>query len=375
VEQLEPETPRDARPDLRSLPQEHLAALVASLGERPFRTRQLLRWLHQKGAASLDEMTDLPRPFREALAGATTLTTLSVATEQRSVDGTIKWTFRTHDGKLIESVYMPEEDRKTLCVSSQVGCAVGCTFCMTGTMGLARNLSAGEIVDQVHRANRRIAELGLGPAPRPLTNLVFMGMGEPLANYKNLKAALELLQHEDGPNFSHRHITVSTSGLVPVMRKLGEETAVKLAVSINATTDAQRDALMPINKRYPLGELLRACREFPMRHGRRITFEYVLLGGVNDTEEDAQRLVRLLRGIPAKVNLIPYNPNPGLGFDAPAPERVVAFQELLVARNLTAVVRKNRGRDIAAACGQLAAEGGPGDPRRTPGLTAAPAAR
>jgi 23S rRNA (adenine2503-C2)-methyltransferase len=202
-----------------------------------------------------------------------------------------------------------------------------------------------------------------------------MGMGEPLANYKNLKVALALLQHEDGPNFSHRHITVSTSGLVPVMRKLGQETAVKLAVSINATTDAQRDALMPINKRYPLGELLRACREFPMRQGRRITFEYVLLGGVNDTQEDAERLVRLLRGIPAKVNLIPYNPNPGLGFDAPAPERVVAFQELLVARNLTAVVRKNRGRDIAAACGQLAAEGGPGDPRRTTGLTAAPAAR
>ena len=397
MEILVHDAPRDARPDLRSLPQEHLAALVASLGERPFRTRQLLRWLHQKGAASLDEMSDLPRPFREALGRATTLTTLSVATEQRSVDGTIKWTFRTHDGKLVESVYMPEEDRKTLCLSSQVGCAVGCTFCMTGTMGLARNLTAGEIVDQVHRANRRIVELGLvpeqgwgpdeprsagrGPGPRraqglrPLTNLVFMGMGEPLANYKNLKIALELLQHEDGPNFSHRHITVSTSGLVPVIRKLGEETPVKLAVSLNATTDAQRDALMPINKRYPLGELLRACREFPMRHGRRITFEYVLLGGVNDTEEDAARLVRLLRGIPAKVNLIPYNPNPGLGFAAPAPERVVAFQELLAARNLTAVVRKNRGRDIAAACGQLAAEGGPGDPRRTPGLTAAPVAR
>jgi len=196
-------------------------------------------------------------------------------------------------------------------------------------------------------------------------------MGEPLHNFESLKLALEILLCEDGPNFSHRHVTVSTSGLVPVMRRLGEETQVKLAVSLNATTDAQRDALMPINRRYPLAELLRACREFPMKQGRRITFEYVLLGGVNDGLEDAERLARLLRGIPAKVNLIPYNESPGLGFAAPAPERVEAFQAALVARNVTAVVRKNRGRDISAACGQLAAEGGPGDPRRAPGRAAA----
>ncbi|MGC3998388.1 MAG: 23S rRNA (adenine(2503)-C(2))-methyltransferase RlmN [Anaeromyxobacter sp.] len=352
--------------DLRSLPQERLEALVASLGERPFRARQLFRWLHRKGAASLDEMTDLSRPLRAALAARTGLTTLTRNTEQRSTDGTIKWTWRTADGKLIESVYMPETDRKTLCVSTQVGCAVGCTFCMTGTMGLARNLTPGEIVDQIHRANRRIVELGDGEGDRPLTNLVFMGMGEPLANYRSLKAALDVLLSEDGPNFSHRHITVSTSGLVPVMKRLGEETPVKLAVSLNATTDAQRDAIMPINKRYPLAQLLQACREFPIRNGRRITFEYVLLGGVNDSLEDAERLVKLTRGIPTKVNLIPYNENPGLGFAAPAPERVQAFLDLLVSRNLTAVVRKNRGRDIAAACGQLAAEGGPGDPRRRP---------
>jgi 23S rRNA (adenine2503-C2)-methyltransferase len=353
-----------ARPELRSLPPGHLAALVASLGERPFRARQLYRWLHLKGAAALDEMTDVPKAFREALAARSDLVTLERATEQRSTDGTIKWTWRTHDGKLVESVYMPESDRKTLCVSSQVGCAVGCTFCLTGTMGLARNLTPGEIVDQVHRANRRLVELGEGEGPRPLTNLVFMGMGEPLANYRSLKAALDILLSEDGPNFSHRHVTVSTSGLVPVMRRLGEETQVKLAVSLNATTDLQRDALMPINRRYPLAELLRACREFPMKQGRRITFEYVLLGGVNDTLEDAERLARLLRGIPAKVNLIPYNENPGLGFAAPAPDRVEAFQAVLVRRNVTAVVRKNRGADISAACGQLAAEGGPGDPRR-----------
>lgn len=354
---------RNDPPDLRALPMDRLAALLGALGERPYRAKQVYRWLHQRGAASLEEMTDLPRALRDRLAAVAGLTTLATDVEQRSSDGTIKWRWRTHDGKLIESVYLPEEDRKTLCVSSQVGCAVGCGFCLTGTMGLARNLTPAEIVDQVHRANRRLVELG-EPGPRPLTNLVFMGMGEPLANYRSLKIALDILLSEDGPNFSHRHVTVSTSGLVPVMRRLGEETQVKLAVSLNATTDAQRDAIMPINKRYPIATLLEACRAFPMKQGRRITFEYVMLGGVNDAPEDAERLARLVRGLPAKVNLIPYNENPGLGFAAPAPDRVARFQEILIARNVTAVVRKNRGRDISAACGQLAAEGGPGDPRR-----------
>jgi 23S rRNA (adenine2503-C2)-methyltransferase len=366
---------RSARPDLRSLTAGELAALLAALGEKPYRARQIHRWLHQKAAASLDEMTDVPKGLREALAARCTLTTLATDLEQRSSDGTIKWRFRTHDGKLVESVYLPEDDRKTLCVSSQVGCAVGCTFCLTGTMGLARNLSPGEIVDQVHRANRRLVELGEGPGPRPLTNLVFMGMGEPLANYRHLKTALDLLLSEDGPNFSHRHVTVSTSGLVPVMRRFGEETQVKLAVSLNATTDAQRDAIMPINKRFPLATLLQACRDFPMKQGRRITFEYVLLGGVNDAPEDAERLARLVRGLRAKVNLIPYNENPGLGFAAPTRERVKRFEDILVAHDVTVVVRKNRGRDIAAACGQLAAEGGPGDPRRAHPLPIAPPAR
>jgi 23S rRNA (adenine2503-C2)-methyltransferase len=230
-----------------------------------------------------------------------------------------------------------------------------------------RNLGAGEIADQVHRANRRLVELGEGAGPRPLTNLVFMGMGEPLHNFENLKSALnDILLAEDGPNFSHRHVTVSTSGLVPQMKRLGEETAVKLAVSLNATTDEQRAALMPIDRRYPLARLLEACRAFPMKQGRRITFEYVMLGGVNDTDADAERLARIVRGLPAKVNLIPYNPNPGLGFQAPEQGRVEAFRDALVRRNVTAVVRRNRGQDIAAACGQLAAEGGPGDPRRAP---------
>ncbi len=370
------------RPDLRAFPRARLAEALAGMGEKPYRARQLFRWLHRAGAASFEEMTDLPAALRARLADRFELRTLAMAAEQRSRDGTIKWTWRTADGRLIESVYMPRtsgedgegeeeaprgRDRRTLCVSSQVGCAIGCTFCMTGTMGLSRSLGPGEIADQVHRANRRLVELGEGPAPRPLTNLVFMGMGEPLHNFEGLKLALELLLDEEGPNFSHRHVTVSTSGLVPQIRRLGEETGVKLAVSLNATTDAQRSLLMPINRRYPLAELLAACRDFPMKQGRRITFEYVLLRGVNDADDDARRLVALLAGIPAKVNLIPYNENPGLGFGAPDPARVEAFREELASRNLTAVVRKNRGADIAAACGQLAAEGGRGDPRRRAG--------
>ena len=214
----------------------------------------------------------------------------------------------------------------------------------------------------------------MGTGPRPLTNLVFMDLGEPLHNYGNVKAALDVLLSEDGPNFSNRHVTVSTAGMVPEMRRFGEETDVKLAVSLNATTDELRSELMPLNRRWPLAELLAACRDFPMKKGRRITFEYVLLGGLNDSDEDAVRLSRLVKGIPAKVNLIPYNDNPGLGFTAPAPERVESFRDQLVRANVTAVVRRNRGQDISAACGQLAAEGGPGDPRRqgrraTPPLT------
>ena len=360
--------------DLRSLARAEVDELVHRLGEKPYRARQIFRWIHQKGAATLDEMSDLPVALRTRIGAEVRLVSLERAEERRSADGTIKWTWRTIDGKLVESVYMPERSRKTLCVSTQAGCAVGCTFCMTGTMGLSRNLTSGEIVDQVARANRRLLELGEGSGARPLTNLVFMGMGEPLHNYDNVKAALEVLLSEDGPNFSNRHVTVSTAGIVPEMRRFGEETDVKLAVSLNATTDEVRTALMPLNRRWPLADLLAACRDFPMKKGRRITFEYVLLGGVNDTDEDARRLSRLVKGIPAKVNLIPYNENPGLGFRAPAPERVEAFRDLLVAANVTAVIRRNRGRDIAAACGQLAATGGPGDPRRrgkdgTPSLT------
>jgi len=373
----------DARPDLRSLSLEELALFVDRLGEKPFRARQLFRWLHHKGAASWAEMTDLPRGFREKLADLARLETLAIDAVQVSIDGTRKYRLRTRDGKLIEAVYMPEEPgeqlfdpegqaqeadeehgprkraRRTLCVSTQVGCAMGCTFCLTATMGLVRNLSAGEIADQVYRVNADLRSLGLpGLDPqRPLTNLVYMGMGEPLHNYEQVKRSLDLLLHQDGANFSHRHVTVSTSGLVPNIQRLGEETQVKLAVSLNATTDEARVKLMPVDKKWNLAALIEACRRFPMKYGRRITFEYVLLRGVNDTDADAERLAVLLAGLPAKVNLIPYNESPGLGFGDPGAERVAAFRSILQARGFTAMVRKNRGRDISAACGQLAVAG------------------
>jgi 23S rRNA (adenine2503-C2)-methyltransferase len=233
---------------------------------------------------------------------------------------------------------------------------MGCGFCMTATMGLLRNLTAGEIADQVYRVNADLRALGL-PGERPLTNLVYMGMGEPLHNYAQVMRSLQLLLHEEGANFSHRHITVSTSGLVPNIVRFGEETQVKLAVSLNATTDEQRARLMPVDKKWNIAALMDAVRRFPSRQGRRVTFEYVLLRGVNDSPEDAARLAALLKGLPVKVNLISYNENPGLGFGDPGPERVQSFQKDLTRRGVTALVRKNRGRDISAACGQLAVAG------------------
>jgi 23S rRNA (adenine2503-C2)-methyltransferase len=350
-----PEPSPDQLIDLLGLTLDQLTAfLVEELGERPFRARQLYRWLHQRGETDLDRMTDLSKALRDRLRARVDLQPLAIELQQRSIDGTVKYRFRTRDGRLLESVYMPAPDRKTLCVSTQVGCAMGCTFCMTGTLGLQRNLSAGEIVAQVHAVNRAVARDEDLAVHRPLTNLVFMGMGEPLHNFDNLKTALAILQSEDGPDFSHRHITVSTVGLVPMIDRLGAETDVKLAISLNASHDAQRSELMPVNRKWNIASLMEAARRFPLRQGRRITFEYVLLRGVNDADEDARRLVELLRGIPAKVNLIPYNENPGLGFGTTGEERAEAFRALLAQGHVAAFIRANRGRDIAAACGQLA---------------------
>jgi 23S rRNA (adenine2503-C2)-methyltransferase len=362
-----------ARPDLRSLDLPGLSALVARLGEPAYRARQIFDWLHGKGVASVEAMSNLPQAFRQRLAAETRLATLAVDAVQQSADGTRKYRLRTHDGRFIESVYMPDESgpqgfdpeaddegegprvRRTLCLSTQVGCAMGCGFCMTATMGLLRNLTAGEICDQVYRVNEDLRRLGV-PGDRPLTNLVYMGMGEPLHNYQNVLRSLQLLLHEQGAHFSHRHVTVSTSGLVPNIVRFGQDTQVKLAVSLNATTDEQRARLMPVDRKWNIAALLEAVRSFPSRQGRRVTFEYVLLRGVNDSDEDAARLAALLRGLPVKVNVIPYNQNPGLNFQDPGAERVAAFRGALEARGITALVRRNRGRDIAAACGQLAVQ-------------------
>ncbi len=349
------------RVELRSLSLGQLEELVRELGEKPFRARQIFRWLHRRGVGSVAEMSDLSAALREQLAARTTLARLEQDLVQESADGTLKYRLRADDGALLEAVFMPDEARRTLCVSTQVGCAMGCAFCRTATMGLVRDLGPGEIVGQVHAVEADLERRGWKgdrEHGRVLTNLVFMGMGEPLRNLDHVLRALSLLLDPEGLGFSHRHVTVSTSGLVPEIERFGRETQVKLAISLNGTTDEQRERLMPVNRKYPLEALLAACRAFPQRQGRRLTFEYVLLGGVNDADEDAERLAGLVRGVEAKVNLIAYNENPGLGFASPAPERLQAFRELLVRRGVPAMVRKNRGRDILGACGQLASASG-----------------
>ena len=339
--------------DLRDLSLGELTAHLAQLEEPEFRARQLYTWIHRKGARSFAAMSDLSKSLRTKLEEQCQLGSLTKDLEQVSSDGTIKYRWRTADGQFIESVYMPSERRKTLCVSTQVGCAMACSFCMTGTLGLKRHLTAGEICDQVYAVNAELRARG-EKLERPLTNLVFMGMGEPLHNFEQVKKSLQLLQSPEGCDFSHRHITVSTVGLVPMIERFGKETNVKLAISLNATTDEQRDRLMPVNKKWKIADLMAACRAFPVRQGRRITFEYVLLQGVNDSDEDAARLADLVQGLPAKINLIPYNDNPGLGFLSVGDGRAERFRQLLDERKVFAAIRANRGRDIAAACGQLA---------------------
>jgi 23S rRNA (adenine2503-C2)-methyltransferase len=341
--------------DLASLTLEGLAAFVTGpLGEKPYRTKQIFRWLHQRGARSFEEMTDLSKALRARLHELAFIGGVTKDLEQRSTDGTIKYRWKTQDGKLIESVYMPSADRKTLCVSTQVGCAMGCTFCMTATLGLKRNLTPAEIISQVHGANAEVRRNEQLETPRPLTNLVFMGMGEPLHNFENVKTALQILESEEGPNFSHRHITVSTVGLVPMIERFGLETDVKLAISLNASNDETRSKVMPINKKWKIADLMEAVKKFPARQGRRTTFEYVLMEGVNDSDENARELAALLQDVPAKVNLIQYNDNPGLGFHSTGDNRAESFKRILTGANVAAFIRQNRGRDIAAACGQLA---------------------
>jgi len=336
--------------DIRDLLLGDLEAAVANLGERPYRARQIAHWLWQKGVDSFDAMRDLPAAVRIELSERFTLAPAAVSTVRRSTDGTRKLLLRLSDGEEIETVIIPSEDRTTLCLSSQAGCAMGCEFCATARMGLHRNLTTAEIAGQIFAARRE-----LNPDER-LTNYVFMGMGEPLANYPRLIRTLNVMTAAWGMAISPRRITVSTVGLVPMMEKLLAEIPVNLAVSLHATTDELRDRLAPINQRYPLKELLDACRRLPLKSRRRITFEYVMLSGVNDSVDDARRLVALLAPQRAKVNLIFFNPFADSILKRSPRSAVEAFQAILHRGNLTATIRESRGLDIAAACGQLYAE-------------------
>ncbi len=341
------------RPNLLGLPRTGLESFVADLGERPYRARQLMQWMHQRGVADFDSMTDLSKKLRARLAAAAVIETPRVTGEQTSADGTVKWLYLSGKGQAVESVFIPEPGRGTLCISSQVGCALDCAFCATGAQGFNRNLTAAEIVGQVQHANRVLPRRDNGEAA--VTNVVFMGMGEPLANYRNLLPALELLISDYGYGLSRRRVTVSTSGIVPHIDRLGDDCNVSLAVSLHAPNDALRDRLVPINRVHPIAELLDACWRYADKHSRRfITFEYVMLRGVNDQPGHADELADLLLGRPAKVNLIPFNPFPGTEFARSGRDAIEHFQNRLRARGLVATTRKTRGDDIDAACGQLA---------------------
>jgi 23S rRNA (adenine2503-C2)-methyltransferase len=323
---------------------------VESIGERRFRARQLFCHIYARRIRSWNECSDLGKMFRAQLEFGTHLDAMVLKEKQEASDGTKKYLFELHDGHHIESVLIPDPPRNTLCISSQVGCALGCKFCLTGAMGLKRNLTSAEIVDQVCQVQH---EAG---SQQPITNIVFMGMGEPLANYDALARSLKILMDPGGLAFSHRRITVSTAGLTPQLRLLGKESPVNLAISLHAADDAIRDEVMPINRTYPLAELMAACREYPIAPRKRISFEYILIEGVNDHPGQARKLIKLLHGIRAKINLIPFNPFMSSSYRQPTEERVLAFQEVLRKTHITATIRKSRGADISAACGQLAAK-------------------
>ncbi|MEM5788952.1 MAG: 23S rRNA (adenine(2503)-C(2))-methyltransferase RlmN [Syntrophobacteraceae bacterium] len=334
---------------IKNLSALELESWVSTLGERPFRARQLFRHLYARNISSWQECTDLSRDFRNKLEYGAILDALTISRVDEAPDGTRKYLFRLHDGNHIESVLIPDPPRYTLCLSSQVGCALGCRFCLTGSLGLKRNLETAEIVDQICQVQRH-----LGTRSR-LSSLVLMGMGEPLANYDPVLKSIQLAIDQNGLAFSHRRVTLSTAGIVPRLRQLGQDSPVNLAVSLHAPDDGLRNELMPINKTYPLRELMLACKEYPLPPRKRVTFEYILLDRVNDSPRQARELVRLLNGVRAKINLIPFNPHPGSTFGTPSEERILEFQEVLQKAQLTAIIRKSRGTEIGAACGQLAA--------------------
>jgi len=341
-----------ARINLLGLPRTELEALCAALGSKPFRARQLMNWLYKRGCNRFEDMSDLAREFRALLCERAELTLPEIVTEQRAGDGTRKWLLRADASQAFEMVYIPEADRGTLCISSQVGCALDCSFCATAQQGFNRNLSTAEIVGQVWLANR---ELGFEPGgERIITNVVLMGMGEPLANFRNVMPALRIFLDDLGFDLSRRRVTLSTSGLVPQIYRLAQEINVALAVSLHAPDDELRSQLVPINRLHPIAELLAACWHYiDEQNGRSVTFEYVMLDGVNDSPAQARALARLLAGHPAKVNLIPFNAFPGTHYRRSSEAAIAQFRDLLLRAGVMATVRRTRGDDIDAACGQL----------------------
>jgi len=349
-------TPLD---NLLDFDQSALKAYCERVGEKSFRATQLFRWIHHRGVGNFDEMTDLARSLRAKLAGVAEVRPLAAITDKTSADGTRKWLFDVGQGNAVETVYIPEDDRATLCISSQAGCAVGCRFCSTGHQGFSRNLTTGEIIAQLWHAEHQMrAKLGLGANERAISNVVMMGMGEPLQNYSQLVPALRMMLDDHGYGLSRRRVTVSTSGVVPMIERLREDCPVALAVSLHAPDDALRDRLVPVNQKYPLHELLDACVRYLEAAPRDfITFEYCMLDGVNDAPEQARALVRLVRDrVACKVNLIPFNPFAESGLRRSPRERVQAFADVLQGAGIVTTVRRTRGDDIAAACGQLAGE-------------------
>ena len=353
------ESSQQEKINLLDLDAEGIRVWCASIGQKPFRATQLARWIHRYCCDDFDAMTNLAKEFRARLKDLAYIKAPSIIREHKSADGTRKWLFDVGNGNAVEAVFIPEDDRGTLCISTQAGCAMGCLFCSTGKQGFNRNLTTGEIVGQLWTAERELRrEAGItDPNDRVISNVVLMGMGEPLQNLDNVIPALRIFLDDNGYGLSRRRVTVSTSGLVRQMDKLGEAVPVALAVSLHAPDDALRDKLMPVNKKHPLEELLAACRRYLKVAPRDfITFEYLLLGGINDAPEQARALVKLVKTVPCKFNLIPFNPFPDSDLKKPEREKVLAFAKILNDAGIVTTVRKTRGDDIAAACGQLAGE-------------------
>jgi 23S rRNA (adenine2503-C2)-methyltransferase len=337
--------------NLLDLDRNAMTRFFAELGEKPFRASQLLKWIHQRRVSEFDRMTDLSKALRNKLGEVAQVRLPQAIFDQQSSDGTRKWLLSLDGGNAIETVYIPEPSRGTLCISSQVGCALECTFCSTGKQGFNRNLSVAEIIGQVRFAVQALADEG---RERPVTNVVFMGMGEPLLNFNNVVAAAAIMTDDDAYGLSKRRVTLSTSGVVPALYRLAEVTDISLAVSLHAPNDALREQIVPLNRKFPIAELLPACRNYIQdKPHRKITWEYVMLDGVNDHDEHARELARLLEGIPSKINLIPFNPFPAADYRRSSDERILRFARILQAAGYTTTTRRTRGDDIDGACGQL----------------------